>query len=344
METIGVGIHGIGWVAGEYIKSFEKHPQTKVTALCSRSPENAANKAREFGLTDARIYTDYAEMLRDPDVSAVSLCTQPNQHPAETIQAAQAGKHLLIEKAVANDPASLRAMGAAVKIAGVKTVVGFVLRWNPQLQWINKMLDADALGSISYAEVDYWHNIGAQYAQYRWNVKKEIAGSAFLSAGCHAVDALRQFVRDEVIEVSAYSNRGNPSYEYDTNVVAIVKFRGGTIGKVSTSFSIVAPYQFNVDLLGTKGTIRDNRLYAPEFFAGATDWVTVPTIRPDSGDVAHHPFDAQIAHFAECILTDTESFVNLEDAARTHEVCYAIDRSAEQNRPVTLDEIYAESR
>ena len=327
-----------GWRAS-ISKRSRKNPQTKVTALCSRSRENAENKARELGLTDVSLYTDLDAMLRDSRVAAVSLCTQPHQHPAETIQAAQAGKHILIEKAVANDPASLKAMCAAVKSSGVKTVVSFVLHWNPQFQWINRMLDLDALGKVYYAEVDYWHNIGAQYGQYRWNVKKEIAGSAFLSAGCHAVDALRQFVRDEVIEVSAFSNKINSDYEYDTNIVGIVKFANGTIGKVSTSFDIVAPYQFNVDLLGAKGTIRDNRLYAPEFFAGATDWVAVPTIRPDSGDVAHHPFDGQIAHFAECIVNGTESFVNLEDAARTHEICFALDRSAEQGRTVSLDEI-----
>ena len=47
--------------------------------------------------------------------------------------------------------------------------------------------------------MDYWHNIGPQYAQYRWNVKKEVAGSVWLSAGCHAVDAMRAFMRDEIV-------------------------------------------------------------------------------------------------------------------------------------------------
>src|SRR5262249_30995799 len=73
------------------------------------------------------------------------------------------------------------------------------------------------------------HNTGPQYAQYRWNVKKEIAGSVFLSAGCHAVDALRHFVRQEVVEVMAYSNQLNKEYEYPTNVVGIVKLGAGRL-------------------------------------------------------------------------------------------------------------------
>jgi len=342
MTTIGVGILGTGWVAGEHIKSYAKHPQARVVALCSRTRAGAEAKARETGLEDVRIHDSYAQMLADPNVHAISLCTPPHQHPEQTIQAARAGKHILIEKAVANDPQSLGAMLRAVQEAGVRTVVSFVLHWNPQFQLIRRMLAEDAIGPIFYAEVDYWHNIGPQYLQYRWNVKKEVAGSVFLSAGCHAVDAIRYFVRDEIVEVAAYANKRNPAYEYDTNVVGIARFAGGAIGKVSASFDVQCPYAFNIDLLGEKGAIRDNHIYAKEFFAGQTDWITVPTIRPDSGDVTHHPFDGEIGHFIDCILTGQESPVNLAAAAKTHAVCYALDRSAAEGRPVKLEEIYAE--
>lgn len=341
MSRVGVAVHGAGWVAGEHIKSYQKDPRAEVVAICSRRRESAEARAREAGLADARIYTDYAELLRDPDVQAISLCTPPNLHAAETVAAARAGKHLLIEKAAANDLPGLRAMDAAVREAGVKTVVSFVLRWNPQFQWIKKMMNEQAIGDLFYAEVDYWHNIGPWYKQYAWNVKKEVAGSAFLSAGCHAVDAIRYFVGDEIAEVTAYSNKRNPDYEYDTNVVGIVKFQGGAIGKLSCFFDVMCPYQFNIDLLGTKGAIRDNRIYdkSQEFLPGANDWVTIPTIRPDSGDVTHHPFDGEIAHFLDCIVNDTESHVNLADALKTHEVCFALDRSAETNRPVRLADL-----
>jgi len=340
MATIGVAVHGAGWVAGEHIKAYGKHPDCRVVALCSRTREGAEAKARETGLADARIYDTYEEMLADPDVQAISLCTPPNLHPEETILAARAGKHILIEKAVANDPAALGRMQKEVEGAGVRTVVSFVLRWNPEFQWIQRMLAEQAIGDIFYSEVDYWHNIGPQYGQYRWNVKKEIAGSVWLSAGCHAVDALRTLTKDEIFEVTAYGVKRNSEYEYDTNVVGIVKFAGGGIGKVSASFDVQCPYAFNIDLLGDKGAIRDNRIYAKEFFGGQTDWITVPTIRPDSGDVSHHAFDAEIAHFLDCVREDRESFVNLADAAHTHAVCYALERSSSEGRTVRLEEIY----
>src|SRR2546423_776349 len=196
-----------------------KNPLARVVAISSRKRESAEARAAEAGLSGVRIYADYQELLSDRDVDAVSLCTPPNLHPQETIQAAEAGKHILIEKAVANDVKSLRSMQAAVRKAGVKTVVSFVLRWNPQFMWIKRMLEEGAVGKIFYAEVDYWHEIGPWYGQYTWNVKRDIARSSFLSAGCHAVDAMRWFVRDEIQEVCAYSNKLNREYEYDTNVV-----------------------------------------------------------------------------------------------------------------------------
>jgi predicted dehydrogenase len=340
MTEIGVGIVGAGWVAGEHIRSFNMHPHSRVAGICSRTREGAEAKARACGLTDVNIYESYAEMLADPGIGAVSLCSPPNLHPEQTILAAEAGKHILIEKAAANDPLSLGRMLAAVESANVRTLVSFVLHWNPQFIWIRRMMEQSSIGKVFYAEADYWHNIGPHYAQYRWNIKKEIAGSSFLSAGIHAVDALRWFLQDEIEEVSAYQVQTNPDYEYPTTCVGVVKFRGGAVGKLSSCLDNKCPYTFNIDLLGDKGAIRDNRIFAAELFPGATDWVEVPTIRPDSGDVTHHPFDGEIADFVESILAGKDAELSLADAAHTHAVAFALDRSASEGRPVQLKEIW----
>jgi predicted dehydrogenase len=158
-----------------------------------------------------------------------------------------------------------------------------------------------------------------------------------LLAGCHAVDAIRWFIRDEVAEVSAYGNNPKGLYEYPANVVAVLKFRGGAIGKTSTLLDSDMPYAFNIDLAGTEGTLRDNRVWSKKLFPGQTSWSTVPTILPDSGAVEHHPFDAQMNHLVDCIRAGRESHCNVADAYFTHELCLAIDQSlAEGGRPVTL--------
>jgi predicted dehydrogenase len=176
-------------------------------------------------------------------------------------------------------------------------------------------------------------------SHHAWNLhsKKKTGGSAMLLGGCHAVDALRWLVRDEVVEVTAYANNQKGLFEYDANVVAVMKFGNGCLGKTAALFDAAMPYQFNMDLVGTEGTIRDNRLWSKKLFPGQTGWTTIPTILPDSADVHHHPFDGEINHFVDCIRQGCESHCNVADGYRTHEVCLAIDRSIEDGgRPVKL--------
>ena len=116
-----------------------------------------------------------------------------------------------------------------------------------------------------------------------------------------------------------------------------MKFRSGMIAKSSTLFDCAMPYTFNIDLVGVEGALRDNRLWSKKLLPGQTGWAVLPTVLLDSGDVTHHAFDAEIDHFVECICQGRESHCNIADAYRTHELCFAIDRSIELGgKPVGL--------
>jgi predicted dehydrogenase len=338
MKELGVGIIGTGWVAGSHVQAFEANPHTEVRGIVSRDKARAAAKAAELKLAHCRAYDRLEEMLAAPDIHIVSIATPHHLHVAQGVAAAQAGKHIMLEKPVALDLAGLRRLQAAVVAAKVKTVVCFVLRWNPLFEMIKSFLAQQAIGNVFLAEVDYLHGIGPWYAQYEWNTKKQIAGSSLLTAGCHAVDGLRWFVGKKAVEVFAYANVSplNPlRYEYEPNSVTLVKFEDGTLGKVASSVECLQPYIFNIQLVGDQGTIRNNQIFSKRW-TGQKGWATFPTILPDSGDVSHHPFKDQISHFVDCILSDRESHCNLEDAAQTHEICIASEISAREHRPVKL--------
>jgi predicted dehydrogenase len=190
---------------------------------------------------------------------------------------------------------------------------------------------------LFFVEVNYWHGIGPWWSGWEWGRTKASGGSTMLLAGCHALDALRWLCGDEVVEATAVSNNKKGRYEFDANVAAVLKLRGGAIAATSALFDCEMPYQFNIDLVGTEGTLRDNRVWSKTLTPGQTGWTTMNTIALDSGDVHHHPFDAQIDHFVDCILQDRESHCNIADAYRSHELCLAIDRSlASGGRPVRL--------
>jgi predicted dehydrogenase len=336
MKQLGVGIVGTGWVAEQHVAAFEGNPYTRVVALSSSRLESAEAKRKSWGLEDAVAYPNYDDLLADPNVQIVSVATPNHLHAGQTIKAAQAGKHVLIEKPPALNLQDLHDMQQAVQDAGVKTVVSFVLRWNPLVQTMKEYISEGKLGKVFYAQVDYWHTSGRGSIPDHWTTKRSTGGSAFLTGGNHAVDAIRWLVGADIVEISAVGTQINPNYEYPPTMLAWAKFDNGAIGKLSAILEAKIPYQFNIDLLGERGTFRDQRVWAPEEFVGQNDWIKIPTITPNSGDVTHHPFVEEIAHFVNCIQNDQESFVNLNDAVKTIEVCLAIDRSATEGEVVRL--------
>jgi len=341
MSPYGVAIWGSGYVAGEHVRAYRANSQARIVALGSRTLEGARAKAQQWGL-DCPVYDDLEKLLANPEVDIVSVCTPNDQHARDAIAIARAGKHILIEKPPATDLDSLRAMGDAVRRAGVKTLVGFVLRWNPLLQTAKALVDDGALGRIVMAQVDYWHHIGrdAGLPMYHWLVQKEHSGGIFLAGGSHAVDAARWLVGEEVIEVFGYASGPSGDYDYPPTVVGLLRFAGrggraGAIARVSACVEANIPYVFNLDLLGEDGSLRGNRLWSRKL-PGQTGWAEIPTIMPDSGDVSHHPFQGEIDHFLQCIATGVESPLNLEDGIKTAEVCLAVEQSAATGQPVRL--------
>jgi predicted dehydrogenase len=337
-DLIGIAIQGAGTVSTEHLKAYLRNPHCRVVAIGSRTKEGAAARARQVGLDPDQIgiYDDYQALLAHPGLDALSICTPAGRHAQETIAAARAGKHILIEKPVATTVEDLRAMDAAVREAGVRTVVGFVLRWNPLVVTAKALVEDGALGRVLHIQTDYWHNAEQSgYPGAKGRLTRATM-SAMVGGGCHAVDMARYLMASDIVEVSALDFTATDGITAPANQVALVRFANGMAGKVSACTEQWMPYQFNVDILGTDGALRDNRFFSRKL-PGATDWATFPTVLPNSGLVAHHPFGAEIDHFVECVRTGVESHVNLRDAVNTHEVCFAVDQSGRENgRSVAL--------
>ncbi len=337
MKKFGVGIIGCGWVAGEHIKAFQKDPRSQVCALVSRNRDNAQRYKDQYDL-QCTIETDATVMLAQDDVDIVVVCTPHNRHTEYVVAAAEAGKHVIIEKPVALTPQDVRRQQEAVKKNKVKTLVGFVLHWNPLLMSIDRLIGQGAFGNIFMVEVDYMHRIWMT-PEEKWLGSREQSGTAILTGGCHAIDALRWFARSEVEEVCAYQTKTENPIEYPGTISVNLKFKDGKVGRSTTTFDAKMPYRFNIGVYGTEGSLRNDELFAPKLFAGQDDFLKIPCVLPDSGDVAHHPFQGQASHLLDCIVEDKRPFPDLDDAARTHAVCFAADISAESGRPVAISEL-----
>ena len=357
-KTFGVLVIGAGWVSTQHISAYGDNPHAQVRAICDINLDNAKRRAEEAGLPDAALYDNPLDALKHQGIDLVSVCTPQHVHCENVLAAAGAGKHIVIEKPAANSLDELRQMRAAVNRAGVKTVVSFVLRWNPLFQQIKRLINGDVLGEIYCVEADYQSYNSDWWGGWEQGRRKDLSVSAMAVAGCHAVDALRwfaagqEFQAAEPVEVFAYAGgrrkgkrlQFNPiqnrwyeqnPMEYDGLEMLLVKFQSGVLGKVSVNFEAIQPYTFPLEIFGDQGTIRNNRLFAPRS-SGGSQWTEIPGICPDSSDVSHHPFQGEIDHFIECVQRDVESHCNLEDAVKTHEIVFAAQQCYTTGRPVRL--------
>jgi predicted dehydrogenase len=357
--SYGVLVVGAGWVSAQHIAAYVRNPLTKVIAICDRRIEQAQVRVAEVGLTGVALYDNIEEALRNPAVDIVSICTPQHVHCQQVLATAAAGKHILIEKPVGISLDELWAMRQAVRQAGVRTVAGFVLRWNPLFQTLKAMLADNAFGRPYYVETDYLSHNGSWWSG--WNDARTLAHgvSAFLVGGCHAIDALRWFACTgefeaaspvEVFAVSGGFRKGGtheyrpqsntwiddaPPMEYDGLEVALVKFDNGVLGKVSVNADCIMPYRFPIRIFGDRGSVFDNRIWSHKL-PGQTDWMELPTIQPESSNVSHHPFQAEVDHLLGCVCDGRESHCNLEDAIKTHEIAFAALESSKTHQPVRL--------
>jgi UDP-N-acetyl-2-amino-2-deoxyglucuronate dehydrogenase len=343
MRTFNVGIVGYGWAAGAHIDAIQATQLGRVTAVCSsRASElNATELSAKHG-TPIRLYDN----LADPELHVVDITAYPSQHKSAAVAAAHAGKHLIIEKPLSLNWDDCRSIRQAVKSAGVQACVCFEVRYSDQFLATKHLIDQGLLGRIHYGEVDYYHGIGPWYGQFRWNTKRDNGGSSLLSAGCHALDALLLCMDGEVESVSSIATKSaSPTfeaYEYPTTTVNLIHFTDGRIGKVTSCIDCLQPYYFHTHLIGSEGTLLDNRLYSTQLGDLKKDrWSDLNIPLVDSGNVADHPYQKQFEAFFNALAEEKPmSLTNLDDACRTFEVVFACDRSAaEDGRTVKLSEL-----
>ncbi len=343
MNPCTVGIIGYGWAATAHIDAINQGTGGRVTTVCSSRPLDPAELSARHG-TPIKVVRDVAALLADPAIDVVSIAGYPWNHAVLAVAAAEAGKHIILEKPMVLSLPDLRRVEAAVRAAGVRFCICFECRWSSQFLGIKAMLDENRIGRVHYGEVDYYHGSGPWYGQYRWNITKRGGGSSLLSAGGHALDALLLCMPGPVEEVTAYATQSDhpdfQKYEYPTTSVTLLKFADGRVGKCASVIDCLQPYYFHTHLVGGNGSILDQKfaINTPGYDRKA--W-TQSDMKPiDSGDVADHPYRAQFnAFFSASAEGQDMPLSGLREAVATHEVIFAADRSIAEKRPVKLAEL-----
>jgi UDP-N-acetyl-2-amino-2-deoxyglucuronate dehydrogenase len=343
-RTYSVAIIGYGWAATAHIAAINATRQAQVTAVWSSRRLDSAQVSAQHGCP-ITVHTDLDAMLAGAEIDVVDITGYPNQHADHFVRSARAGKHIIVEKPLAVEWSDVLDMKKAVADSRVRTCVCLECRFSSQFLATKAVIDSGLLGRLHYGEVDYYHGIGPWYGQYRWNTRRELGGSALLTAGCHALDALLLCMDSEVEEVTSYATQSeNPAfsaYEYRTSSTTILKFRNGSVGKCAAIVDCLQPYYFHTHLVGSEGSLLDNKFHSQKLEGlNRHAWSQLSMRMLDSGDVADHPYQTQFQAFFDALDAGKDMpLTNFSEAFVSHRVIAAADKSADERRPVKIAEI-----
>lgn len=344
-QKIGVGIIGSGGIAQSvHIPGYQKLENVEVLAVADINPAAAEAAATKYNIPYR--FTDYRELLKMPEIQAVSVCTPNYLHKEATIAAAQAGKHVLCEKPIALNAREGREMVRACRENGVKLQVGYHQRFRSESVAIKRFVDQGALGEIYYARAQALRRRGIP----GWGVftqKDKQGGGPLIDIGVHILDlTLYLMGHPKPVSVSGMSTTrfGNregvlglmgkwdpKTYTVEDFAVGLVKFENGAALVLESSFCAnIEKDVFNTQLLGTEGGAS---VFPPMIYREEAGSLTVSQITSIREVHAHH---AEIAAFINAIVNDTEPPVPGEQAVIVSEIVDAIYESQETGREVRL--------
>ena len=187
-RLIKVGIIGCGGIAkGKHMPALQKVPDCEMVAFCDIIPERAEAAKEKFGTPDAKTYVDYRELLKDPEIEVVHVCTPNRSHSFITVDALEAGKHVMCEKPMAINSAEAKKMLDAAKRTGKKLTIGYQGRFRDDSIYMKKEADGGTFGDIYYAKATALR----RRAVPTWGVflnEYEQGGGPLIDIGTHALD------------------------------------------------------------------------------------------------------------------------------------------------------------
>jgi predicted dehydrogenase len=253
-----IGIIGFGGAGQAHSFYWSCVAGCRVTKIFDPKPA-AAGRAAARGLAEL-FCADEDRFWSDLD--AVVVCTPDGTHARYIVAALERGLHVLVEKPLCDSVEGLHAIRRAAAAAPTQVVaVVHQMRFVPLHQRIKALVDAGALGALSYLEGYYVHDLTARAFQNdRW--RETDNATPLVYSGCHFVDLLRWFAGEEIVEVfAAAGHRAFPEYpESDLNVVTL-RFASGLIGSVVVAFGEAGPQDHTVRVAGRAATVRGNLLY-----------------------------------------------------------------------------------
>jgi predicted dehydrogenase len=327
----------------------------RLVASAGRDAAAGAEAARRYGYE--RWTTEWRDLVADPAIGLFDNGGPNALHAEPTIQAAQAGKHVLCEKPLGRDADESYRIWREVAATGVKHLCAFNYRFVPAVRLARELIEAGELGELRHFRGRYLQDWGDDPALDTWRFHADEAGSGALGdLGAHVVDLARYLVGD-VKSVSGLVKTFLPGRQVDDAIEAAVEFENGAVGTIeSTRLALGRRNAFQWEINGSKGALAFDmeRLNELQVFKADGDrargFKTVLVTEADHPFMAHwwppghiigwgETFVHEIHHLLAAIADDGEVAphgATFEDGYRAAEVCDAIVASSREGRRVEL--------
>ena len=263
-QSIGWGLIGASRIAADWmIDAIRSQGDSDVVAVMSSNAERGNVYAREHGI--ARAYGDLDALLADSGVDAVYISTTNELHCAQTVAAAEAGKHVLCEKPLALTVADGQRMVDACRAAGVQIGTNHHLRSTVGQRAIRDIVREGRIGRILSARICFAVVLPERFRD--WRVRDREGGGPILDLGVHAADTMRFLLGDEPRDVVAQSvNHGMTVAGLEDEAMSVVRLRGGALVHLFQSWA--ATYtESDIEILGSEGFVRARNAMMPTTLA-----------------------------------------------------------------------------
>lgn len=327
---IRVGIIGLG-VGEAHILGYEAHPLCKVTALCDFDEAKLQATAVRHGIDS--ITTVAEDILDNPEIDVVSIASNDNFHYEQVIRAIQNKKHVFVEKPLCQYEWQAKEIRRELEKNQVHMSSNLILRKYPRFAEIHERINRGFLGDVYLIEADY--NYG-RLEKILTGWRGQIDGySITLGGGVHLVDLLMWFLKERVVEVTSYSSKiasQNTTFRYVDTVISLLRFESGRLGKICSNFPCVYPHFHKLTVYGTKATA-ENSLAGLQYH---TDRSSANAAEESRADYPGARKSDLIANFINAIGGHAEGAVTTDEIFDTLSVCFAIDMSARESKPIKV--------
>ncbi len=314
MRKIGIAVVGAGFWGRNHARNLKELNETRLLAVCDRDKAKAKAVADLFGI-DA--YTDNSRMLKRQDIEAVTICTWSTTLAAEAMRALRSGKHVLVEKPMANNVQEAQRMIELAKTKHRCLMVGFLMRFIPGVQRIKQAIEKGEIGNVVYAtarRVSQWpERIGDV------GVVKDLA--------IHDIDTTRYLFNDEPVEV--YAKAGSFRHKkLEDHAQILVTFRGGKTAFIEANW--LTPYKIRkLTVTGSEAIM-------------TLDYITQEITMETAGQTlapryeVKEPLKLELQHFANSIMDDKDPVTTGVDGLKALQIAESALKSARTGKAIRL--------